>query len=152
MKKIKKLPNSPFHNYQKHLNNALKKLIIVPEFETNDELYKMAALEIWAAYSRGDIKTKRILHFVFNEKNEHMINDPELKTYGLWSIYHTYGEEVISQAKAFLSKLAIDQLDDQNIEGYLKTRKLKSKEGFKEYILGFKSELESGYLKRRVTI
>lgn len=31
-KKIKKAINSPFHNYQKHLNNALKKLIIVPEF------------------------------------------------------------------------------------------------------------------------
>lgn len=88
---------------------------------------------------------------MFNENNEHKINDPELKTYGLWSIYHTYGEEVVSQAKSFISKLAIDQLDDQNIEGYLKTRKLKSKDGFKEYILGFKAELEGGYLKRRIT-
>jgi hypothetical protein len=31
-KKIKKVENSPFHNYQKHLNNALKKLVIVPSF------------------------------------------------------------------------------------------------------------------------
>jgi hypothetical protein len=31
-KKGKKVENSPFHNYQKHLNNALKKLIIVPVF------------------------------------------------------------------------------------------------------------------------
>jgi hypothetical protein len=28
---------------------------------------------------------------------------------------------------------------------------LKSKEEFKEYILGFRAELESGYLKRRIT-
>jgi hypothetical protein len=56
----------------------------------------------------------------------------------LWPIYHAHDEETISQAKTYLSKLAIDQLDDQNIEGYLKTRKLKSKFGFKDYILGFK--------------
>jgi hypothetical protein len=31
-KKANKSENSPFHNYQKHLNNALKKLIIVPNF------------------------------------------------------------------------------------------------------------------------
>jgi hypothetical protein len=35
-KKIKKVENSPFHNYQKHLNNALKKLIIVPDFREDD--------------------------------------------------------------------------------------------------------------------
>jgi hypothetical protein len=35
-KKIKKGENSRFHNYQKHLNNALKKLIIVPEFEPQE--------------------------------------------------------------------------------------------------------------------
>lgn len=29
-KKIMKNGNSPFHNYQKHLNNALKKMISLP--------------------------------------------------------------------------------------------------------------------------
>jgi hypothetical protein len=99
------------------------------------------ALSIWSTYCKSEIKTKRILHFIFNERNEHTINEPELKTYNLWGIYHTYDQEVISQAKNYLSKLAIDQLDEQNIEGYLKTRKLKSKVGFKEYIIGFKTEL-----------
>lgn len=32
-KKIKKNEYSPFHNYQKHLNNALKKIIVVPVFQ-----------------------------------------------------------------------------------------------------------------------
>jgi len=70
-KKIKKVENSPFHNYQKHLNSALKKLVIVPLFEEADEAYKHAAREIWNAYVAGDVKTKKILHFVFNERNEH---------------------------------------------------------------------------------
>ena len=71
LKKIKKVENSPFHNYQKHLNSALKKLVIVPSFEEADEAYKHAAREIWNAYVAGDVKTKKILHFVFNERNEH---------------------------------------------------------------------------------
>jgi hypothetical protein len=29
-KKIRKVTNSPFHNYQKHLNNALKKMMTLP--------------------------------------------------------------------------------------------------------------------------
>jgi len=35
-KKGKKVQNSPFHNYQKHLNNSLKKLVIVPGFGPKD--------------------------------------------------------------------------------------------------------------------
>jgi hypothetical protein len=48
--------------------------------------------------------------------------------------------------------LAIDQIDRPNIDGYLKSRKLKSKEEFGQYILGFKAELESGCLKRRINV
>lgn len=60
---------SPFHNYQKHLNNALKKIVIVPCFEEKEELYKKAAQEIWNQYLSTEIKTKKILHAVFNERN-----------------------------------------------------------------------------------
>lgn len=90
-KKIQKPQNSPFHNYQKHLNNALKKLIVVPEFNSSNESYKLAATEIWKQYLTLEIKTKRILHYIFNENNEHVINDSELHTYGLWEIYQSYG-------------------------------------------------------------
>jgi len=48
--------------------------------------------------------------------------------------------------------LAIDQIERDNIEGYLRTTRLKCKEGFKDYIIGFRSELETGYLKRRIYV
>lgn len=45
--------------------------------------------------------------------------------------------------------MAADRIDEVSIENYLVTRKLVKKEGFKEYVLGFKKELKSGCLKRR---
>jgi len=48
---------------------------------------------------------------------------------------------VISQAKNYLSKLAIDQIDEANVEGYVKTRKMKKTEAFTEYVLSFRKEL-----------
>ena len=70
-RKVRKTENSPFHNYQKHLNNALKKLVIVPAAEENEEAFKVAARDIWAAYLRTEAKTKKLLHSIFNERNEH---------------------------------------------------------------------------------
>ncbi len=52
-KKGKKVENSPFHNYQKHLNNALKKLVILPHLSSSDEEFKLAARDIWGAYVSG---------------------------------------------------------------------------------------------------
>lgn len=48
--------------------------MIVPQVCSDDEEFKIAARDIWKAYVEGEIKTKKILHFVFNEKNEHSIN------------------------------------------------------------------------------
>ena len=62
----KKVKNSPFHNYQKHLNNALRKFIVLPNITNSDEEYKLAARDLWRAYKAGDIKNKKILHFIFN--------------------------------------------------------------------------------------
>jgi hypothetical protein len=59
---------------------------------------------------------------------------------------------VISQAKNYLSKLTIDQIDESNIEGYMKTRKMKKTEGFTEYVLSFRKELLAGYIKRRLQL
>lgn len=148
-KKVKKVENSPFHNYQKHLNNALKKLVIVPNLGAEEEEFKLAARDIWRAYVGGDIKTKKILHFVFNEKNEHQVTEAELKAYGLLEVFQLYEMEVIVKAKNYLSRLAIDQIDEENIENYIKSRKMKKTEGFKEYILNFRKELLNGFIKRR---
>ena len=59
---------------------------------------------------------------------------------------------MFNQAKNYLSRLAVDQIDEVNIEGYLKTRKLKKVDGFKEYILQFRQELFNGFLKRRINL
>ena len=56
---------------------------------------------------------------------------------------------MISQAKGYLSKLAIDQIDEANVEGFVKTRKMKKTEGLKDYVLSFRKELLAGYIKRR---
>jgi hypothetical protein len=82
-KKGKKIEYSPFHNLQKHLNIALKTLLIVPTPCSSEEPHKRAAREIWEAYVKTEIYTKRILHYVFNEQNQHSINTPELRNYGL---------------------------------------------------------------------
>jgi len=55
---------------------------------------------------------------------------------------------VILQAKSYLTKLAIDQIDEKSVESYVKTRKIKKTEGLNDYVLNFKKELESGYIKR----
>ncbi len=57
---------------------------------------------------------------------------------------------VISRAKNYLSRLAVDQIDEENIDLYIKSRKMKKTEGFKDYILNFRKELEGGFIKRRV--
>ena len=65
-------------------------------------------------------------------------------------MYQKYCKEDIALAKTYLSKLAIDQIDEEAIEEFIKTRKMKKTLGFKEYVLSFRNELLGGYLKRRV--
>jgi hypothetical protein len=65
-KKIRKVTNSPFHNYQKHLNNALKKMILLPDYKHMDQLHQKVAHRLWTKYVQSEIKTKKILHSVFN--------------------------------------------------------------------------------------
>lgn len=71
----------------------------------------IVAQDIWNKYVEKDIKTKKILHFVFNEQNEHRMCEVELRKYGLIAIYHQHGEEIYKKAKCYLSRLAIDQIN-----------------------------------------
>lgn len=66
MKKIRKVSNSPFHNYQKHLNNALKKMVALPEYKQLEQPAHRVAHRLWTKYLLSEIKTKKILHSVFN--------------------------------------------------------------------------------------
>ena len=86
--KFTKPCNSPLHNCQKHLIVALKSLIFFPNdnvMEKSEE--KMLAKKIWEVYEKGDVKVKKMLHFIFNEKNEYSVSVEELKKYGLDKLY-----------------------------------------------------------------
>ena len=72
--------------------------------------------------------------------------------YGLLEAYQGHDCATIARAKAFLSKLAIDQINATSVEGYVKTRKLRKTEGFIAYVLNFRKELLSGFIKRRFSI
>lgn len=151
-KKIRKVTNSPFHNYQKHLNNALKKIITLPQPNPLDSAHVRAAQRLWAKYLKSDIKTKKILHSVFNERHESHPNESELRTYDFLDVFVEFGEAVFREAKAYLSRLAVEQITPKAIDDYLLTRKLIKREGFKEYLLEFRQELVNGFLKRRIII
>jgi hypothetical protein len=49
-----------------------------------------------------------------------------------------FGDVVFREAKGYLSRLAVEQINGQNIDEYLKTRKLIKRDGFKEYLLEFR--------------
>jgi hypothetical protein len=40
------------------------------------------AVDLWNIFERSENSTKKILHFVFNEFNEHHIQDEELRELG----------------------------------------------------------------------
>jgi hypothetical protein len=68
-KKVKprnKSKNSPYHNFQKHLNNYLKKLLMIPHFRDSDEDFQIVARAIWNLFLNAKVKTKVILHLVFS--------------------------------------------------------------------------------------
>jgi hypothetical protein len=46
-----------------------------------------------------------------------------------------FGDSIFREAKAYLSRLVVEQINSQNIDDYLKTRKLIKRDGFKEYLL-----------------
>lgn len=67
--------NSPFHNCQKHLINTLKNIIIFPDEENEEEKeIQRLAKEVWKAFTACNIKTKRMLHSIFNADRENNLS------------------------------------------------------------------------------
>lgn len=58
---------------------------------------------------------------------------------------------MLAEAKSYLTNVAVSQLNDQNIDNYLATRRIKNPLKFKRYLLLFKNELLDGFLKKRFT-
>lgn len=58
---------------------------------------------------------------------------------------------MLAEARNYLTNVAVGQLNDQNIDNYLATRRIKNPLKFKRYLLLFKKELQDGFLKKRFT-
>lgn len=93
---------SAFHNFQKHLTVCLKHALnIVQEDKTTND-YRAAAAKLWKTFKNSSVSTKKVLHFLLGEKNEHPITDAALKEYGLLKTYDAYDPETMRQARIYL--------------------------------------------------
>ena len=93
--------------------------------------YLIAASKLWKTFKNSSVSTKKILHFLLGEKNEHKITDQGLRDYGMSKIHELYGEKVMREARIFLAKEALRQIKEGKLDAYLNSKKLKDKEKFK---------------------
>jgi hypothetical protein len=63
---------SSFHNFQKHLTVSLRHSIDIPHNEHSKD-YEIVAFKLWKSFKSSSISTKKILHYLLGEKNEHPI-------------------------------------------------------------------------------
>ena len=66
---------SAFHNFQKHLTVALKHAIIFREDDKSTKEHVKVAAKLWRAFSQSKICTKKVLHFLLGDRNEHQITN-----------------------------------------------------------------------------
>lgn len=81
---------SAFHNFQKHLTVCLKHAVSIAPEDPNLPNFQTAAARLWKTFKNSTVSTKKILHFLLGEKNEHPISEEGLKEYGLLKIYEAY--------------------------------------------------------------
>lgn len=128
---------------------SLKHAIDLPEDRSGGE-YQVAAARLWKHFKNSTVSTKKILHYMLGERNEHPITEAGLKEYGLTKIYDAYGEQTMREARAYLSREALRQIAQGRLEVYISAKKLKDKEKFRRYVEIFVEELENGYLRKRL--
>jgi len=56
----------------------------------------------------------------------------------------------MKEARIFLANETLNQIKDGKLNDYLKEKKLKDKDRFKQYIDFFVEELKAGYLRKRL--
>lgn len=110
----------------------------------------MAAARLWKHFKNSTVSTKKILHYLLGERNEHPINEAGLKEYGLTKIYDAYGEQTMREARTYLAQETLRQIAQGRLEVYISAKKLKDKEKFRKYVEIFVEELENGYLRKRL--
>lgn len=95
---------SAFHNFQKHLTVALKHAVIFKEEDKTAKDYVKVGAKLWRAFSQSKICTKKILHFLLGDRNEHQITNEDLRQFGFAKIYETFGDKVTRESRIFLLK------------------------------------------------
>lgn len=128
---------------------SLKHAIEVPEDRSGGD-YQMAATKLWKHFKNSTVSTKKILHYLLGERNEHPITEAGLKEYGLLKIYENYGENTMREARAYLASETLRQIREGRLEVYISAKKLKDKDKFRRYVQIFVEELENGYLRKRL--
>ena len=105
---------------------------------------------MWQIFKKSSSNTKKTLHFLMGQKNEHPITDANLKECHLYHLYHQKGEDTMRKAREFLTALVLEQVRGGCIEAYLADKKMKDKEMFKKYVGMFLEELEEGVIRKRL--
>ena len=78
---------SSFHNFQKHLSQSLKNSIEIPQNIHEASKIEELASKMWKAFRKSKNTTKKVLHYLLGEENEHKINVQGLKEFGLYKLY-----------------------------------------------------------------
>lgn len=61
-------------------------------------------------FKQSAISTKKALHYLLGERNEHKITDGGLKEFGLLKIYEEHSEKVMKEARGYLASETLRQI------------------------------------------
>jgi hypothetical protein len=68
------------------LTVCLRNIINIKNENETGKDYQIAALRLWKAFQQSSYSTKKILHYLLGEKNEHKVTNEGLREYGLYKI------------------------------------------------------------------
>lgn len=108
-------------------------IALTPEDKATKD-YQIVAAKLWKIFKNSPISTKKILHFLLGEKNEHPISEEGLKECGLLKVYEAYPEKTMKEARSYLANESLRQIEEGKLEDYINSKKLKDKERFKRYV------------------
>lgn len=60
----KKVAESCFHNFQKHLVLAIRQIVVPKELDNGHE-WESVGRKLWTIFAKSNTTTKKILHFIF---------------------------------------------------------------------------------------
>ena len=86
---------------------------------------KLKIIFDWKVFKNSSNSTKKILHFLLGERNEHKITEAGLKEVGLHKVYEEFGEKVMREARNFLADETLRQIKEGRLEEYIEGKKLK---------------------------